>query len=488
VNSTLPRGWPNQRGHLKVDRSSGTEEPCVQPCRFCHFHIQDLCQDQCLAAVHHNKDVKRSVIGLKLSAYKVYLWYTAGTAFAFALMTTVSSLYAIEDVHLSGFQLLMVGFTLEISCFVFEVPTGVLADVVSRKLSMVIGLALMGAGFLLMGVVPAFWVILLAQVLWGSGITFMSGADDAWIADELGREALQRVFLRGAQVNQVATLCGIFVSVGLATWHLNIPLVVAGGLFVLYAAWVNKFLPESRANVSEPKWNPRPAVVSNPWQDLWRTLTKGLQLVWRRPVLRIIVAIGVVTGLYSEGLDRLWTLHLLNRFTFPHVGRFHDVLWFGLISAGALILNIFVVGWLRNRLERTGKLAKVWVLLIMNTLLIAGIALFAVSRWLPAAVMAFWFVQILRGTNAPLYAALMNEQIDDSSVRATILSSQGQWYALGEIGGGLLVAAIVWRSSVVAGLLTSSAILVMAVALYVYVLRKIKVYGNGSDEGMPAPE
>ena len=65
-------------------------------------------------------------------------------------------------------------------------PTGLVADNYSRRLSIIIGFFLVGVGFVIEGLVPHFTVILLTQVIWGIGITFTSGATEAWIADEVG--------------------------------------------------------------------------------------------------------------------------------------------------------------------------------------------------------------------------------------------------------------------------------------------------------------
>jgi len=89
----------------------------------------------------------------------------------------------------------------------------VLADAVSRRLSVLVGLALTGAGHLLEGALPLFGTILLAQLLWGVGSTFESGAVDAWVTDEVGEARAAAAFMRAVQVGQVASLAGI----GLAT-------------------------------------------------------------------------------------------------------------------------------------------------------------------------------------------------------------------------------------------------------------------------------
>jgi MFS family permease len=68
-----------------------------------------------------------------------------------------------------------------------EVPAGVWADTVSRKWSLVIAHLFMGAGMLLTGLVTGFPLLVATQVLWGLGWAFSSGADVAWITDELDR-------------------------------------------------------------------------------------------------------------------------------------------------------------------------------------------------------------------------------------------------------------------------------------------------------------
>lgn len=65
--------------------------------------------------------------------------------------------------------------------FLAELPTGVVADLVSRRLSIIIGLLLIGPACLLQAAVPTFAAVLATQVLWGIGYPFISGALQAWI-------------------------------------------------------------------------------------------------------------------------------------------------------------------------------------------------------------------------------------------------------------------------------------------------------------------
>ncbi len=112
----------------------------------------------------------------KLNAYPVYLILSGADGMISSIIFTVNMIYQVTVVGLNPLQLVLVGTTLEATAFLFEIPTGVVADVYSRRLSIIIGTVMMGFGFVLEGSIPRFETILLAQVIWGLGYTFTSGA------------------------------------------------------------------------------------------------------------------------------------------------------------------------------------------------------------------------------------------------------------------------------------------------------------------------
>ena len=80
--------------------------------------------------------------------------------------------------------------------FIFEVPTGVVADVYSRRLSVIIGTLLLGIGLAIEGAIPAVVAIFIGEVIRGIGHTFTSGAMEAWLASEIGAETVGNVTTR----------------------------------------------------------------------------------------------------------------------------------------------------------------------------------------------------------------------------------------------------------------------------------------------------
>src|SRR5215208_5951309 len=181
---------------------------------------------------------------LKLNARFVYLFIEFSASAFFSMMFVVTSLYEATVAGLTPVQLILAGTALEFSAFVFEVPTGIVADVYSRRLSIIIGYLLMGLGFLVEGFFPAFIPILLAQVIWGLGYTFTSGATQAWITDETGEEAANKLFLRARQVGLFAALIGMGLAILIGENNVALPLQVGGICVLLIGITLAVIMPE----------------------------------------------------------------------------------------------------------------------------------------------------------------------------------------------------------------------------------------------------
>src|SRR5574344_577067 len=163
-------------------------------------------------------------------AYSVYLLIRFVFSLAVSMSTVLSIVYHLEVVQLDAFQLVLVGTVLETSCFLFEIPTGVVADLYSRRRSVLIGMFLCGLGFLMEGALPWFAPVLLAQVVWGCGDTFITGALEAWIASEEEDKPIDKVFLRGSQMGQIGGVLGVVLGTLLGNINLQMPVILGGSL------------------------------------------------------------------------------------------------------------------------------------------------------------------------------------------------------------------------------------------------------------------
>src|SRR5262249_45290039 len=113
---------------------------------FC-FRISAFPREQCVR-------LKGRYLMRKRNAYPIYLIVSGGVQLANTLIFTVLAVYYVTIVKMNPLQLVLVGTVLEATIFLCEVPTGVVADIFSRRSSIVAGMFVLGAAYLLEGAVP----------------------------------------------------------------------------------------------------------------------------------------------------------------------------------------------------------------------------------------------------------------------------------------------------------------------------------------------
>ncbi len=398
------------------------------------------------------------------SAYAVYLILEGATALLLTTIFTVATVYRLEIAQLNPLQLVLVGTMLEVAAFTFEVPTGVVADTYSRRVSVIVGVFLLGAAAMWEGSLPFFATILIAQVISGLGYTFISGAAQAWIADEIGEAHVGAAYLRGAQVGQIGGLMGTFVGVGLASMRLDLPMLVGGALMIAFSSVLWLIMPEHG-------FHPTPRGERTTWQTMGTTLRAGLGTVRRSTVLLVLLVIVAFGGAWSEGFDRLWQAHFLTNFAFPALGSFAPIIWFGIINAGAQIINIGAAEIARRRLDTTNARVIMRALLVINMLLAASLCLFGVATSFVVALAAYWAVALLRSLSGPLFSTWINGHIT-SDVRATVLSITSQSDALGQLSGGPVLGVIGTVRSLRAAMVAASIVVLPTLGLYGWLLRR----------------
>ncbi|MGH2684033.1 MAG: MFS transporter, partial [Actinomycetota bacterium] len=299
----------------------------------------------------------------------VYNSIWAVTGLAFGMVSTIGAVYRVREAGLDPFELVLVGTMLELSILVFEVPTGVVADVVSRRLSIIVGLFIVGAGFVLEGSVPELWAVLSAQLVWGFGYTFISGANTAWLADELGDDdLLAPALLRGTQWYQASLLAGIGLGALLAVIDLQVPIVAGGAAFLALGVVL-------ALRMEEHGFAPAPRESRTTFAAFFRTFGEGVAVVRGRTVLLLLLGVAAFGGASSETVDRLWQVRFLDDFDID------AVIWFGALNGAWAVVGITGSEIVRRR--GTGAAS---LLVILEVVRLGGLFLFALVGRLDLAV------------------------------------------------------------------------------------------------------
>jgi DHA3 family tetracycline resistance protein-like MFS transporter len=391
----------------------------------------------------------------------------------------VMAVYLVRELDLSPLELILMGTAMEAAIFLFEVPTGVVADTYSRKLSLIVGYVGMGVAWMLVGVFSAPWAIIAIWGFWGLAYTFTSGAYQAWITDEVGVENVGRIFLRGERVRYAGAVVGLIGQVAIGVVSLRAG-VIAGGAVTAACGLLCIFLMPETGFRRRPR-----AERGSAFAELRSTAATGVRFAWAAPVIILLVSVGFFMGMSSEAFDRLKEAHFLRDVGLPTVGHLDPVVWFGAFWLAGMVLGFVAIGRILKRFERGGPRVVTTSLFACTLMEMVALLVFALTGSTWVAIGALLGVFLARDLAGPLYTIWLNEQITDSSVRATVFSIAGQADAIGQAGGGPVLGLIgnVWgiRAALAAGAL----VIAPALALYGRAMR----HGGKEPEleELPAP-
>ena len=408
----------------------------------------------------------------------------------------------VVDLRLSPFRLAVLGTALVLSILVTETPTGVVADLYSRKYSVVAAYVVMGAAMALGPVTELFGVLVIWQVLWGVGWTLQSGAATAWMTDELAHHAshshrsaavmpvesstsgddtgsengdiarsdhsrqVDGLIVRHAIFRSAGVMVGLVAATALGAWSVRGSMAVMGVLAIAAAGYLAITMPE--AGFESPRRRasgaPRPAHTSA-WTDaiaLWR---RGARLVRRNPSLLAVTLSATIAAGAWEANDRLSALRLFDLGLTQLDGR-EAVLFFGAAWFVMSALAIPMMTWLRRRLDQADQRSArrdAFLLARLLTIAAAGALALALSPWFAVALIGWAILDVAGETAYSLTEAMANRHAD-SSVRATVVSFVGQSQAVGEVSIGLALGTVAQIVSVPFALAIAAALFAVSAA------------------------
>lgn len=449
--------------------------------------------------------------------------FVQGLAFAWGLPAMV---WWVVDLRLSPFRLAVLGTALVLTILVAETPTGVIADLYSRKYSVVAAYVVMGTAMALGPLTELFGVLLVWQVLWGIGWTLQSGAATAWMTDELafvdrshrigalppvvagpaphhpaatndesaagndgggndsgdnaGRHdrVADQLIVRHAMWRSIGVMFGLAAATAMGAWSIRGSMAAMGVLAIAAAGYLAIAMPEAGF---EPPRGPRhgaslPSVQrTSAWRDAVTLWKRGARLVGRNPsLLAVTVSAAIAAGAW-EANDRLSALRLFDLGLSQFDGR-EAVLFFGAAWFAMSALAIPMMMWLHRHLERSEAdqaSARRDAFLLARFLVVASAGAFALalSPWFAAALIG-WAVLDVAGETAYSLAEAMANRHASSSVRATVMSFFGQSQAVGEVSIGLGLGVVAQVVSLPVALAIAAALFAASAAPVALVARR----------------
>ncbi|MBN2480854.1 MAG: MFS transporter [Bacteroidales bacterium] len=308
-----------------------------------------------------------------------------------------------EQNGLNNFQLFTLQAAHALTICLIEIPSGYAADIWGRKNTIVAGSILNMAGFIVYSFSAGFWGFIVAELVIGFGVSFVSGSDSAILYDTLAEHGLQRSYLKyegrlSALGNFSESFAGMAVSAIMFLGITNLRYAYVAQSAIAFVGIPASFL------LQEPVIQVRS--LAHSFRATLNTVKKS---IIDTKALRNIILYSSLIGFAT--LIMAW---------FAQIYFFEVSLDHYLYGALWTALNITVgLGSLAackcKALLGVNKTNLLILVFIAGIFLISGLV---ISTWAIAFLFVFYFV---RGIATPVLKDYIN-RITPSEIRATVLS------------------------------------------------------------------
>jgi DHA3 family tetracycline resistance protein-like MFS transporter len=384
--------------------------------------------------------------------------------FSFLLLLAQSFFYATYQLFLVSkgldlFQINAINIAFMVSNFVFELPTGSFADTFGRKNSVALGCLLKGISFFIYFYSDTFWQFVGAEVIGAFGLTFISGALEAWLISTLkyygGIKAVkekEKIYEIRERYGLVGCLAGTFIGACCGKYNLAIPWILSGSAFVAASLFAYYRFKEEYFTPQKLTLNPRPML---------KNMRLGLKYSLANKAILVIIAFGSILSLSCQAFNMQWPI------VFSAYG-------FKVGSIGLLFMVFYVATFIGSQISRRltyfiadKKNAIVWT----QSVTAVGMIISGLVNNLPILLTFFIIHEIGRGMIKPLYQAYIDHRANEDQ-RATINSFNG---AIEKAGGGigLLISGLIANNvSIGAAWVTSALILGISIPFFLMIKTK----------------
>jgi MFS family permease len=364
---------------------------------------------------------------------RTYLAITFLFNLAMSLIWGIDTLFKL-GAGLDIFHVMLTNAAFTAGSMIFEIPTGVVADTVGRRASLLLCLGTLFVTTLLYVTAYwrgwGFWAFVWVSVFLGLGYTFYTGAVDAWLVDALKAtgyaQPLEPVFAKGQMMFGAGMLVGTITGGFLGQIHLYIPYLVRAAIVVpLFAlAWFG--MRELGFTPRALEWRRVPA-------EMRRVFVEGMDYGLHHPVVRPVMLTSLVTmtflifGFYSW---QKYFLDLLGKNLVWVNGVISSLVGLTMIAGNALVTPL-------SRVLRTRTGILIWATAVQGATVVAcgWLGIVAPGPRTFYAVVALYLVYTLAlGVAMPVKQGYLNAHIP-SAQRATIISLDSFFANLGGVGG-----------------------------------------------------
>ncbi|KPL02682.1 MAG: hypothetical protein AMJ90_05165 [candidate division Zixibacteria bacterium SM23_73_2] len=326
---------------------------------------------------------------------------------------------------LNLFQVAFMAAIFESSILIFELPTGLVADIYGRRISLLLSALVLFFGGLVFIKFPTFFGFIIAEITVGVGYTLKSGAFEAWIFDSLKHEGKEKdakeVFSQGKRYQTAGELLGMILGGYIGFWSINF--VWYPFAFGSLATFVFLFLA-----MREEYWEKAKEKIKV-FKQIKDTIQKSLEVVRQKKLILALVVLGIFSSFSFETISQFWQVHFSENLSVA-------TSYFGWIVAGSSLLVILLV----NKVSKFSEFFKkeTTLLLILKIGFFISFLIIAFTYNPILTIIFFILLHGFEGFSAPIFLDIFNRHIP-SEQRATLLSFQSMTGSGGEVLAGLFM-------------------------------------------------
>jgi MFS family permease len=391
-----------------------------------------------------------------------YYVYAGIYTLAASVIWGINTLFLL-DAGLSITEVFIANSAFSVGTMLFEIPTGVVADTIGRRVSFLLSLAVLASTTLLYvwlaavgaGVV-AFSVV---SVLMGLGFTFYSGAMEAWLVDGaqgLGYDGgFDRIFSRSQIVSGAAMLTGTIGGGLLGQIDLAIPFIVRAGFLIvlLVMAW---------SGMHDVGFEARRVPFNEIPSEAMKVGRTGLRFGWGHRSLRLLMVSAAIQNGFFMWAWYAWQPYFLELLE-------NDAVWVAGVVAAILAISMMVGNALVEVVTRWCGRRTTLLLWSGVGFSVAMIGVGAVEDF-PLALVLLALAGVAMGVQMPIRQAFVH-QVVPSSQRATVVSFDSMVGGAGAVASQSSLGVLAERRSYSAGYIVGGVVTFLAIPLVAWARR-----------------
>jgi DHA3 family tetracycline resistance protein-like MFS transporter len=406
------------------------------------------------------------------------------TSFAFGTILPIYVLY-FRHYQINLFQIGLLAAVFEASILIFEMPTGLLADIYGRRISIILSAVVSLISGLVFVSFPFLTGFIVAEILCGLGETFRSGALEAWLVDSLKHEGkeeqIKHAFAQGTKFKTAGNLFGLILGGYLASLNIKFVWVPFTIIFFILSSFL---ILKMREETSPPiplsilrqaqdgersrtvKWRggTKGGEVSNIRQvslKFSETIKQSLNVVRSQKLILALILFSLFSEFSFETISQFWQVHFNENLLIP-------TRYFGWILAIASVVTILFLDKVTKFSERFRYEAS--VLIILQTLFLFSLLFISLTSSPLLAVIFFILLQSFVSFKEPIFLDLYNKHIP-SPQRATLLSFQSLVGSGGEVLAGLCIGVVAQRFGLRTTFGLGAVVLFVGISLFLFLIK-----------------